>query len=163
MQINQATIDLVKKWADVTGENDCWIFHKKNRVKNGTGRLEYGQVTYLKKKWRAHRLVALTHFGNIPDGMQVCHKCDNPLCLNPAHLFFGTNAENVKDKMQKGRHKAARGEASGNSKITKKQAAEIRKLALSGMRQAEIAEMYGVSRSNVSIIKSGGTWANADQ
>jgi hypothetical protein len=155
MTVNQATVDLVKRWADVGGHDECWVFNKKNKVKNGTGKLEYGQVTYLKRKWRAHRLVASLALGPIPDGQQVCHKCDNPLCLNPSHLFFGSNAENVADKMIKGRHRALKGQDNGAAKLKDEQVREIISLKGRGMTQGDVAAIFGVSRPLISLIWSG--------
>jgi hypothetical protein len=65
----------------------------------------YGITWYKRKKLAAHRLAWIIFVGPIPEGMQVCHKCDNPKCVNPEHLFIGTNYDNVQDKVAKNRHK----------------------------------------------------------
>lgn len=86
------------RWAEKV---NCWLWTR-SRDKNGYGKFQYpspsGQVHV-----RAHRW-AYEHFvGPIPDGMQVCHTCDNPPCVNPAHLWLGTNQDNDQDKRNKGR------------------------------------------------------------
>lgn len=77
----------------------CWYF-------TGTKTPEgYGKLwdTELKEMGRAHRMAYELYVGPIPDGLQVCHHCDNPSCVNPQHLYLGTNDDNIRDKMQKGR------------------------------------------------------------
>lgn len=66
-------------------------------------RLPYGQANYKGKKLKAHRLSWILHYGEIPENMVVCHKCDNPKCVNPEHLFLGTQRDNLKDMKTKGR------------------------------------------------------------
>ena len=63
----------------------------------------YGQTRYLGKLWRAHRLFYTLLVGPIPSKMMVCHQCDNPKCVNPKHMFLGTNQDNLTDMAQKGR------------------------------------------------------------
>lgn len=66
----------------------------------------YGNIRYRGKPTGAHRVSWIVHFGEIPDGMQIMHICDNPVCIQPFHFRLGTNQENMDDKMQKGRFKA---------------------------------------------------------
>jgi len=84
------------------------------------------------------------------------HKCDNPLCINPEHLFIGTNLDNIIDRMQKGRTKYCYGENSPVSKLTEKEALEIK--YIEGMTHKQISEKFNISRSQVSAIRSGNRW-----
>lgn len=98
--------------------------------------------------------------GPIPDGLHVLHHCDNPPCVNPAHLFLGTNADNVADKTAKGRGRGGRGEAHRNAKLTADQVREIRELAASGLTQREIAARYGVRHTAIGKILRGERWGH---
>jgi HNH endonuclease len=79
-------------------ESGCWEWTGSN---NGVG---YGQVRINGKNFYAHRISAIMTYGEIPEGKEVCHKCDNPSCVNPDHLFYGTRHDNVQDMMSKKRH-----------------------------------------------------------
>lgn len=105
----------------------------------------------------AHRYTWEVTNGRIPDGLQVLHRCDNPPCCNPAHLWLGTNTDNVADKMAKGRAKTARGETNRHAKLTADQVKEIR--ALGGtMSQEKIGQQFGVSQVQISNILRGDHW-----
>jgi len=115
----------------------------------------YGTVKHKRKQWPAHRFMWAHKNGPIPDGMVVCHKCDNRRCINPDHLFLGTTQDNVDDKMSKGRFKPLAGEKNGSSKLTHKDVLNI----LNDTRsQRAIAADYGVGQSNVSLIKQRKAW-----
>jgi hypothetical protein len=133
-------------WAKVQrgGPDDCWI--------SATNRRRYGQFSVDGKAVLAHRFsYALVH-GPILDGLHVLHRCDNPPCVNPTHLFLGTNADNMRDREAKGRGNQPRGTANGNCRLTDEEIAEIR--VASGTQQ-EIGERFGISQPMVSRIKRG--------
>jgi len=99
----------------------------------------------------AHRLIYEHYFGPIPDGLFVCHTCDNRKCCNPKHLFLGTHLDNMKDMAKKGRANISWGEKSGVHKLTTKQVEAIRK---DKRTQVEIAKEYGVAKSTICMIKN---------
>ena len=117
---------------------------------SGHGMLKWGRAGKM-----AHRLAWTAHRSPIPDGLLVCHKCDVPSCINPAHLFLGTTQDNTADKMRKGRHRSPRGSRHGWAKLTESQALEIRK---SDGSARVVAAEYGVSRATVSLIRSNKIW-----
>lgn len=104
---------------------------------------------------RANRVAyELTH-GPIPEGLHVCHACDNPWCVEASHLFLGTPRENNDDKIRKGRLVSSPGESNGQAKLRAADVVVIRSL---GGRQRDIATAYGVCQTTVSLIKRGKRW-----
>src|SRR5437764_13267743 len=90
----------------------CWVW-RGAIVRGG-----YGTIYFRGKYRRAHRVAWELYKGEIPLGMKACHMCDNPPCINPSHLFLGTNHDNVLDKVRKNRH--IKGEAVNTNKLSKK-------------------------------------------
>lgn len=99
-------------------EDGCWV------MKTGLQKDRYSCVSFRRKRYSAHRLSWSIYRGPIPQGMLVCHKCDNPSCVNPAHLFLGSDADNQADKARKGR--AFKGEHRPGSVLTDAAVREIR-------------------------------------
>lgn len=120
------------------------------------GRSGYGYIYFHGTKQRAHRFSYELHFGPIPDGMVVCHKCDNRKCVNPSHLFVGTSADNNADKFRKGRQ--AKGETNGRVRLTEAQVREIRILRRDGLSCARLAAKFGIAVSTAKQIVRGDTW-----
>jgi hypothetical protein len=113
---------------------------------------KYGQITVDKEKHLAHRFSWIIHHGN-PGNLLVCHKCDNPSCVNPNHLFLGTPLENTHDMISKNRKPL--GEKHRSSKLTTEQIYDIRACNLS---QTQLAAIYGVDQSQISNIKNRKQW-----
>lgn len=140
----------------------CWVWLGKSR--SGSSGL-YGRIQVNKKTIPAHRFSwELHNEQKIPDGMFVLHKCDNPECVNPEHLFLGTHQDNTNDKVSKNRQakgdsfkhrKPAKGSANGLAKLTEESA---KKIFNDTRPQRKIAETYGVSQAVVSNIKLMKTW-----
>jgi len=119
----------------------------------------YGHINIGGKTVRAHRAAYELFKGPIPDNLCVLHTCDTPCCVNPGHLFAGTQTDNMTDMIKKGRARYLAGESHprGTAKLTEKQVLEIRVATGS---QKQIAARYGIGCSNVSQIKSRQRWGH---
>lgn len=137
-------------WKRVVIDGDCWLWQ------GGKNEKGYGQVRWMGRNQQAHRLAYILAHGPIPAGMVVCHRCDRPGCINPAHLFLGTPAINSYDMVSKGR--AARGERAPQATITEPTAREILIRSQRGESIGTLAKAYGVGRSTVQHIRAGRTW-----
>jgi hypothetical protein len=115
----------------------------------------YGRLYENGKEFYAHRRAWEEAFGSIPDGMFVCHTCDNPGCVNPAHLFLGTNGDNMADAAKKGRCRGTKGENKWRSKLTEEQVLQIRE---SKEGQIKTAQKFGISGKQVSVIRNKKQW-----
>lgn len=136
-------------------DGGCWEWTGAN---NGLG---YGVFRMGGKRFYAHRYSYERHVGPIPDGMFVCHKCDNPACVRPDHLFIGTQADNLGDMKRKGR--SCFGSRNGNAKVGADDVARIRqqyhgRYTRPSLR--EIGEEYGLSLQQVYRIASHKRWAS---
>jgi hypothetical protein len=145
-------------WAKVRKGDGCWEWTAAGSRGYGVMGLggQYG------KRVLAHRFSWELHNGPIPDGLNVCHQCDNPPCVRPDHLFLGTHADNVRDLVSKGRNATVRayGEAGGSSKLTNDQVMDIRRQRAAGVRSRVLADRYGISRTNVRLIVIGKSWSH---
>lgn len=139
-------------WDKVAFGMDCWGWFGAVD-KNG-----YGQTYAHGKQLKAHRVSYEMHYGKIPDGLMVLHKCDNPGCTRPCHLFVGSNSDNMKDMASKGRGGKSRGESHGMSKLTPSNVGDIRSMVASGISQREASRRFGVSYQNVWRIVHSETW-----
>ena len=100
--------------------------------------------------------------GEVPDELHVLHKCDNPSCVNPHHLFLGTNFDNVQDKIQKGRMVILKGEESPSSKLTEKKVRQMRRLKEQGYSYAELGRKFEVDISTARYICIRKLWKHID-
>ncbi len=145
-------------WTKVAkrGPNECWEWCASLSNKgygkigrNGGG----GHVP-------AHRVSWELSNGPIPNVQCVLHRCDNPPCVNPAHLFLGTKADNTADMISKGRNVPPRGEMSGRAKLTNDAVIDIRSRHANGERQVDLAHEYNLNDGTISRIISGKRWAH---
>lgn len=146
---------------DVRGKDECWEWQARITTSG------YGQFRFdpHKSHMVAHRASWILANGEIPEGMLVCHKCDNRKCVNPNHLFLGTQLENMRDMISKGRqnyHKIPpkKGSANGSSKLTESQVKEIKEKLKSGLSCCAIGREYGVANQLINSIKNGKFWTH---
>jgi hypothetical protein len=141
----------------VVTESGCWEWN------GGRHRDGYGALTFNREYWLAHRLAwRLTH-GEIPADVLVCHRCDNPPCINPAHLFIGTHADNMADmKAKRRRRDRGTGEANGRAVLSAADVEAIRALygrnGRGGLTQLRLAERFGVRQTMISNVVRGLNW-----
>jgi hypothetical protein len=132
----------------------CWIWTGSSYVYQGGQR--YGCFWMNNKTTRAHRASWILHYGDIPAGMFICHKCDNSICVNPNHLFIGTHSDNMRDAVVKGR--AFIGELGYQTILTNKSVLSIRKEYHNGATQICLANKYGVAESTIGRTVRGQNW-----
>jgi predicted XRE-type DNA-binding protein len=98
------------------------------------------------------------HFGDIPKGLKVCHSCDTPPCVNPKHLWLGTQFENIRDRVNKGRNGDQRGEQNSFAKLTILSVKKIRKLYNQGIKQRELSSLFSIDQGEISRIVNLKRW-----
>lgn len=144
---------------DRRSENECWPWLGKAKTSFGYGRLTMGRSVNLK----AHRVSWELSFGPIPDGMNVCHKCDNPSCCNPHHFFLGTKKDNTHDMMRKGRMSKPPVRHGDAHHLVTIPDAELPKIRNSSVPRRKLAELYGVSFQTIYRIQKGRSRAHENQ
>lgn len=141
---------------DAAHEGECWVW---TRTKNNHG---YGTLRVNGRHMYCHRLAYELGKGPITSGLHVLHSCDNPACINPAHLELGTQSKNMTDCHARGRSRIPsprkKGESNGAAKLTGKDVQKIKATLAKGMSQRLIASQFGVSQSLISKIKVGALW-----
>jgi hypothetical protein len=139
----------VRFWKQVRKTDKCWVW---------TGPVHtYGRIYANGAYWMSHRFSWFIHNGPIPNGKYVCHRCDNPPCVRPDHLFLGDALENHQDCVKKNRQ--VFGERNGRCKLTEAQAIQVKRLYESGdWRQVDLAEKFGVTQIAISLLVRGVNW-----
>lgn len=149
-------------WSKVDKTENCWLWRgAKYRGGYGAFRIDSNIQT------TAHRVAYILTYGELPKNLIVCHSCDNRLCVNPSHLFIGTQQDNIDDMFRKGRqakkellgHKQV-GELNHAAKLTEAIVLEIRELFKLGFSQADIGRKTGVSRLNIWNIVHHKSWTH---
>lgn len=133
--------------------NGCWVW---------TGPLNdkgYGRFRADEGKVYAHRVAYEKFVGPIPVGMDILHKCDVPRCVNPAHLFLGTQADNNADRDSKGRHVALRGELNGRARITEQ---VVRLIRASKKSSLSLSKQIGIDASAIRKIRRRECWGHVN-
>lgn len=134
--------------------NKCWEWKGPYRKDMPTNKA-YGRLEYKNKAYTAHRISWEIHNGDIPEGLLVCHVCDFPKCVNPHHLFLGTDEDNMRDRNMKERQ--ARGEKHAKAKLTEPMVRYIRSLPL-GFNQSELARQLNVTPGCISEVVNDKNW-----
>ena len=158
--------DIERFWSKVNKNGDCWEW-------DSCMRSGYGAFKLNGKSVSAHRISWIMANGDIPDGMGILHKCNNRCCVNPAHLYVGTQKDNVRDAIAIGAHKmftavdaikAYRsrpiGSRVGPSKLTENDVRKIRTLRDGGLTYRKIAGFYGIDHTTVISLIKGETWGH---
>lgn len=139
----------------IFNDNECWGWVG-TKDKDGYGKFQFGI-----RSIRAHRASWMIHNGNIPNKLLVLHKCDNPPCSNPEHLFLGDARDNNADMISKNRQYYPEGHLSSNAKLKKEDVIKIRELIKKGnVPQHKIGKMFNVSQQTISRIKENKAWRN---
>lgn len=138
--------------------NECWEWQAYRSKKMGYGRWKSMYKSDKRKFTMAHIISYESVFGDIPKGLLCLHKCDNPCCCNPNHLFAGTHQDNSNDKIKKNRHTILNGSKNGNSKLLENDVFMIKLRLSKGESQAAIARSFSVTKENIWCIDRGYTW-----
>ena len=138
------------EYAGSGSPDECWVW------RGGLSQAGYGKFWRNGRTDLAHRVMYEYTLGAVPDDMWVLHRCDNPPCMNPRHLFLGTHADNENDKDAKGRRK--RGSQTRKSKLDEARVTQIREMHAAGVQQKTIAREFGVDITTVNDVVHRHTW-----
>lgn len=135
----------------IKGPRSCWEWQALKRR-------GYGIASHSDGLSNAHRIAWFLVNGEIPPGHDICHRCDNPSCVNPAHLFAGTTKENIQDMERKGRARHPRGEQNGRARLNEEQVRQIKALMGSGMSMRSVARQFNANSGTIFGIWTGKIW-----
>jgi HNH endonuclease len=150
---NGEPLDVRVRGYSAEDKNGCWIWRRDTNTREG-----HGRITYEGARMMAHRASFLAFVGPIPPGLQVLHRCDVPACVNPDHLFLGTQLDNMRDCAAKGRYNPLRGVNNPSARLTLAKVSVIRRRRDEGASISELARNADVSRATVRSILAGETW-----
>jgi len=142
----------IQFWSKVDKSQECWIWLADRNTSHGHGRIKLKTGPGQYRKFLAHRISWELAHGPIPEGLIILHKCDNPPCVNPDHLFLGTLRDNALDMHAKGRHRIYQ------SKLNLKTARLIRILRRGGASYADLCAQFNVSKSTIGSVLAGKSW-----
>lgn len=161
MEVTKQTLD--RFWDKVDKSGSCWFF------RNGAVRQDYGVFRLDGKNIKSHIASWIIHYGPVPDGLCVCHKCDNRSCVKPDHLFIGTQSDNIKDAVAKGRitvphvGNTKRGTSRNNTKLNDVSVRKIReRFKTHTGSYEELGQNFGVSAGTIWNIIHRKTWKHVD-
>jgi len=153
MDIREKDIQRFWNKVNVGDLDDCWEWQGSKSFDG------YGRLSVSGKTIASHRISWVISNGKIPKDLCVLHRCDNPGCVNPNHLFLGTRKDNVYDAMRKNRRANVQGENAGNSKLTEKDVISIREeYRAGGISQNQLARKYNVTQANIWMVIHRKSW-----
>ncbi len=147
------TCEAARFWkkVDRRAPEECWPW-------TGSTDRRYGHARMGGRHIKAHRMSWTLANGEIPAGLVVCHRCDNPICVNPAHLFLGTHQENTDDKMRKGRNRPPRGTRNHIAKLDDDTVRAVREAHSLGTSVRALARIHGVNPTTMGRVVKGESW-----
>ena len=155
--MSQEEIDRFWSYVDIRSENECWNWKKSLQY-------GYGQIGFKRKVYRANRIAYYLTYGEIPEDLFICHKCNNKACCNPNHLYAGTAKENSIDAKFAGvlgpehYENIPKGECHKFAKLSEKDVLDIKSRLVNNESIREIAKQFNVTYQNISLIKTGRAW-----
>ncbi len=156
--VSETPLEIKRFWSKViiTTPDKCWIWIGE-KAKYGYGRFKNGPKKH--DRVMAHRVAYFLTFGKIKEGYKILHKCDNPPCCNPDHLYQGTQKQNACDMVSRGRHRFAKGVAHPNAKLSDKQVAQIRIMYAPGVvSHKKLSKLFSVSERLIYNIIHRKSW-----
>jgi hypothetical protein len=145
--------EIIERHSIPEPNSGCWIW-----LADTSNRWGYGRVGSNRRERLAHRLSYAIFRGPIPNGLKVLHRCDIACCVNPAHLFLGTDKDNMQDMQRKGRTRGNAGKCGEENALAKLTARAVDAIRTSAKRDAELARDHGVSRRAIRFVRGGKTW-----